>query len=53
MIDQVMSSVMAKVNENFKKQQEDLTTLVSQLLNNRAEQDTKKGGLSSNVVINP
>ena len=53
MMDQVMSSVMAKVNESLKKQQEDLTNLVSQLLNNRAEQDAKKGGLPSNVVVNP
>ena len=53
MMDQMMSSVMAKVAESMKKQQEEFTTLMSQLMNNKAEQDTKKGGLLSNVVINP
>ena len=53
MMNQMMSSVMAKVEESLKKQKEDFTTLVSQMLNNKAEQDAKKGGLPSNVVVNP
>ena len=52
---QIMSSLMEKMNgfEESLKKQENVTTLVSQMLNNKAEQDAKKGGLPSNVVINP
>ena len=55
MMYQFMSNLMEKINgfEESLKKQENVTTLVSQMLNTKAEQDTKKGGLPSNVVINP
>ena len=49
MIYQMMSSFMEKFEERLQKQE----NAVSQMMNNKAEQDAKKGGLPSNVVINP
>ena len=45
MLFQMMSSLMEKVNgfEESLKKQENVTTLVSQMLNTKAEQDAKKG----------
>ena len=55
MMYQMMSSLMEKMNgfEESLKKQENITSMMSQLVNTQAEQDAKKGGLPSNVVINP